>query len=220
MAAILASLRKQTNGAVTDSMCDKGVVWPLNYGVAVPAIRHTSAHYAPDHQLGKLLYSQQVRELRLAGIMIADPHCVTVEELPFWESGIINTEVAEHLSFLLSAARAIPFAILEWIGPDRELAAYAALLSATRKIVSERSALWVDPAMILNAIRSLSASESLFLWRSAAALLNALYRFSPPVRGQVEQFVEQLLSTMSASSAGYLREELFLDGGQREESAV
>lgn len=214
MAAILASLRKQTNGAVTDSMDARGVVWPLNYGVSIPAIRHTSADYAPDHELGKLLYSQQVRELRLAGIMIADPRRLTVEELPFWEAGILNTEVAEHLSFLLSAAGAIPVPLLEWIGPDRELTAYTALLSATRKIVSEPSALRIDTTMILNSIRSLSASQSLFLWRSAAALLNALHRFSPSARGQVEQLVEELLSTMSAASADYLREELFLDGGQ------
>ncbi len=139
MAEILAVLRKQTNGAVTGSMEDRGVVWPLNYGVSVPAIRSLAGNYAPDHALGKLLYQQQVRELRLSGIMVADPRAVTADELPFWAAGVVNTEVAEHLSFLFAAGNIIPEIIEQWLSADNEWLQYAVLLSVTRRLASDGS---------------------------------------------------------------------------------
>lgn len=207
---MLALLRKQTNGAVTGSMEERGVFWPLNYGVSVPAIREVAAGYAPDHSLGRLLYQQQVRELRLAGIMVADPAAVSADELPFWERGVINTEVAEHLSFLLSATDVLPDAIGRWLLSDNEWLRYALLLSVTRRIASMRSAAGLDVEMILGSFRSVLSADCRPLWRSFAAFVNALYRVSSDHRLPLERLAAELLGT-TGPAADYISGELYLE---------
>ena len=210
MSRILSLLRKQTNGAVTGSMEERGVVWPLNYGVSVPAIREVAAEYAPDHSLARLLYRQQVRELRLAGIMVADPSAVNVAELPFWAAGVVNTEVAEHLSFMFAQSGIIPALLGEWHDADNEWLRYAAVLSATRRMVAQGAADSTAAECVLGAADSLLAADCRPLWRSFASFLNTLYRFSPAHRRQVEGIVDSLNGSVSEAAA-YVSGEVYLE---------
>lgn len=208
MAEILARLRRQTNGAVTGSMEAHGVVWPLNYGVSVPAIRSVAAEYFPDHDLGRLLYRQQVRELRLAGIMIADPQAVTREEIPFWEEGVINTEVAEHISFLLAASDIVSGITGRWLLADNQWLRYAAVLSATRRLLSGKAVPDTMIADVLLSCESQLAVDCRPLWRSFAAFLNALHRACTSQRDVVMALAAELRLDSSVP-ATYICEELY-----------
>lgn len=208
MAGILALLRRQTNGAVTGSMEAHGVVWPLNYGVSVPAIRSVAAEYSPDHDLGRLLYRQQVRELRLAGIMIADPQAVTGEEIPFWAEGVINTEVAEHLSFLLAVSNIIPELTDRWLAAENQWLRYAAVLSVTRRLLSGQAVPDASLDGILASCEAQFAVDCRPLWRSFAAFLNALHRSCPSRREAVSALATELGADNSAS-ATFISEELY-----------
>ena len=73
MVALLGELRREMNGAVVDSMREKGIEYALSYGVSIPTIRALARQYAPDDELARLLYQQQVRELQLAALTIASP---------------------------------------------------------------------------------------------------------------------------------------------------
>lgn len=210
MSVILSRLRKDTNGAVTGAMEDRGVVWPLNYGVSVHAVRAAVSDYAPDHSLGKLLYRQQVRELRLAGTMVADPLSVTIDELLFWADGVVNTEVAEHLSFMFARSPVLPAMVDSWLTSGNELLCYSAMLSATRRIKSDKSVGILDAEHIFKLLPELLLMDSYPLWRSLAAFLNVLYAVSPVHRSRIEEFAISL-SGLSTSAAEYISAELYLE---------
>ena len=98
MVALLGELRRERNGAVADAMCLCGKPYGLNYGVSLPTLRRIARAETPDHDFARYLYVQDVRELRLAALYIAQPERVTMDEAEFWAAGIINSEVAEEAS--------------------------------------------------------------------------------------------------------------------------
>lgn len=133
MVALLADLRREMNGAVVDSMRDKGIEYPLSYGVSIPTIRALARPLAPDDELARLLYRQEVRELKLAALSIASPESVTAGELPFWAAGIVTVEMAENAAaVLICRSAAARDAAREWLRSDDPLLRYAAMLVGSR----------------------------------------------------------------------------------------
>lgn len=133
MIALLGAMRKQMNGAVADAMRYYGDKYGLNYGVSLPTLRSIATTEQRDHSLAQYLYKQQVRELRLAALHIAEPEKMILREAGFWAEGVINSEIAEEMSFALlsKAADAKPI-IEEWSKSDNEYLVYAALMAAAR----------------------------------------------------------------------------------------
>ena len=145
MVALLGELRRERNGAVADAMCLCGKPYGLNYGVSLPTLRRIARAETPDHDFARYLYVQDVRELRLAALYIAQPERVTMDEAAFWAAGIINSEVAEEASFaLLSRVGVQPELFRSWITAS-PLLQYAALLAAARS--PQASLAWVDAAL-------------------------------------------------------------------------
>lgn len=133
MIALLGAMRKQMNGAVADAMRYYGGKYGLNYGVSLPTLRSIATAEQRDHSLAQYLYKQQVRELRLAALHIAEPEKVTLSEADFWAAGVVNSEVAEEMSFaLLCKAADAKLIIEEWSKSNNEFLTYAALMAAAR----------------------------------------------------------------------------------------
>lgn len=152
MIELLGRLRKQMNGAVSESMATNGEQYGLNYGVSVATVREIVASEAKDYEFAKYLYRQQVRELRLAACHIADPKSVDTHEFPFWSRGIRNAELAEELAFaLLSKIYDINSLMGIWTTESNEMVAYAALMAASR---NERTMTEVAFIAVENAVRA------------------------------------------------------------------
>lgn len=133
MIALLGAMRKQMNGAVADAMRYYGEKYGLNYGVSLPTLRQIANQEQPDHSLAQYLYKQQVRELRLAALHIAQPENITSNEADFWAEGVINSEVAEEMAFAMLSKAAEAKAIIDkWSDSDDELLIYTALMAASR----------------------------------------------------------------------------------------
>lgn len=102
MATLLGRLGKEMNGAVVEAMEHAGVKGVMNYGVSIPTIRQIARTEAIDHPFARFLYQQQVRELRMAALHIADPEAMTVGELPAWVDPVMPTlELYDELAFAL-----------------------------------------------------------------------------------------------------------------------
>lgn len=145
MVALLGELRRERNGAVADAMCLCGKPYGLNYGVSLPTLRRIARAEMPDHDFARYLYVQDVRELRLAALYVAQPERVTADEAAFWAAGIVNSEVAEEASFaLLSRVGVLPAIFERWMAAS-PLLQYAALLAAARS--PQASLAWVDAAL-------------------------------------------------------------------------
>lgn len=133
MIALLGRVRKQMNGAVSESMATDGENYGLNYGVSIATLREIAATEQPDHDFAKYLYQQQVRELRLIACHLAEPAKVDIHDFPFWARGIRNAELAEELAFaLLSKIYDINSLMGIWTTESNELISYAALMAAAR----------------------------------------------------------------------------------------
>lgn len=167
MVALLGELRRERNGAVADAMCLCGKPYGLNYGVSLPTLRRIARAETSDHDFARYLYVQDVRELRLAALYIAQPERVTMDEAAFWAAGIINSEVAEEASFaLLSRVGVLPELFRSWITASL-LLQYAALLAAARS--PQASLAWVDAALEAVHRNAVEAEALVAAARSVAA---------------------------------------------------
>ena len=131
MIQLLGALRKEMNGAVADSMYYYGEDYGLNYGVSLPTIRSRAIAMGKDHELAKYLYKQQVRELRLAAMHIAEPENFSSNEADFWAEGVINSEIAEEMAFaLLRHTKDLADIFNSWTKSGNKFLAHAAIMAA------------------------------------------------------------------------------------------
>lgn len=133
MIYLLGELRREMNGAVADAMRYYGTRYGLNYGVSLPTIRSIAATELQDNELALYLYKQDVRELRLAALHIAQPS----EFMPSqeaWRDGITTSELAEEMAFAL-LCKVDNFSQIydTWSHSEQEFIAYTALMAAARR---------------------------------------------------------------------------------------
>ena len=189
-AGLLARLRRETNGAVVADMEDRGLHYGRSYGVSLHTVRSVAKEFAPDHEFAKYLWRQPVRELKLAGINIADPEQITIDELKFWFDGASNTELAENLaSFLLSKTR-YATRILELYGSSPNPAEqYAAILSAARGNTGN-----IPAELIVACAGEAADSENPALLRAAGLLLSrAAVNRDPLILEYIDSIEKQAL---------------------------
>lgn len=152
MIALLGRIRKQMNGAVSETMSLDGEKYGLNYGVSIATLREIVASEPKDYEFAKYLYRQQVRELKLCACHIADAQMVDTHEFPFWSRGITNGELAEELAFaLMSKIYDINSLMGVWSSESNELIAYSALMAASR---NERTTSEVAFVAVERAVRA------------------------------------------------------------------
>ncbi len=117
------------NGAVVGSMRYYGAEYGLNYGVSIPTIRSLATKEGKDHLYATYLYQQQVREIRIASLHIAEANKIMESDLDFWARGIINSEIAEEAAFALFQH---VDKVEVWLNSENELLVYTALLSIAK----------------------------------------------------------------------------------------
>lgn len=148
MVALLADMRRERNGAVADDMRVYGAPYGLNYGVSLPTVRSIARALPADDDFACYLYLQDIRELRLAALHLADPDRLTPAQFPLWAGGIVNSEVAEEAAFiLLSRAQSLPELFDVWSRSEEPLLQYAVLMAAAKG--SNLHLAWIETAVDL-----------------------------------------------------------------------
>ncbi|MBQ7963434.1 MAG: DNA alkylation repair protein [Alistipes sp.] len=201
MIALLGAMRKQMNGAVADAMYYYGADYGLNYGVSLPTVRQIAREQEKDHALALYLYKQQVRELRLAALHIAQAEAITMEELPTWAEGVINSEIAEEMAFaLLPHTTILSDIFTAWSESDNEFLVYATLMAAARSELAR------DPNIVNVTPNILSRfSASRIIAQGVVALLAAAYDCDAEARKAVAEVIEGL---EESPAANYVKEEM------------
>jgi 3-methyladenine DNA glycosylase AlkD len=128
--ALIASLRRDMNGAVVADMESRGLHYERNYGVSLHTVRTAAREWAPNHDFAKYLWKQPVREFKLAAVAMADPRAVTPEEVEFWLGGVTNVELAENVaSYLLSRTALVRQVAENYVVSANPLLIYTAILT-------------------------------------------------------------------------------------------
>lgn len=198
MLALLGELRRDRNGMAADAMCSYGGQYGVNYGVAAHTIRDRAKATGKDHAFAEFLYRQDVRELRIAGLWIAEAESIEPKDFYFWAAGIINSEIAEQAAMaLLSGVERIDDLLGEWSQSDNILLCYAAMLAAARN--GER-----DDEMALGALYRIvdTFPDNRLAGQGAVALLAAI------AERNVESVKNFVATLPQSSTSQFITEEI------------
>ena len=130
---IKQSFRLMMDGAVAQSMRDKGVNYHLNWGATLPRLREMADEIGPDYDLAIALWKENVRECKILATMLMPPDEILPEVVDIWMDQIPSLEIAEQLSFNLW--QHLPYApekAYQWLASEREYDQYCGFHVLTR----------------------------------------------------------------------------------------
>ena len=126
---IKQSFHQLMDGAVAQSMRDKGLNYHLNWGVTLPRLREMADDIKSDstlltpsfYDLAIALWKENVRECKILATMLMPPEKILPEVCDIWMEQIPSQEIAEQVSFNLW--QHLPYApekAFQWIASDKE----------------------------------------------------------------------------------------------------
>ena len=128
---IKQSFRLMMDGAVAQSMRDKGLNYHLNWGATLPRLQakaqeikamfNVSSLMFNVYDLSIALWKENVRECKILATMLMPPDEILPEVVDIWQEQIPSQEIAEQLAFNLY--QHLPFAAekaYQWIASDKE----------------------------------------------------------------------------------------------------
>lgn len=122
MKEIKQSFRLMMDGAVAQSMRDKGLNYHLNWGATLPRLKAKAEELGPDYDLAIALWKENVRECKILATMLMPPEQMLPEVCDIWMEQMPSQEIAEQAAFNLW--QYLPYApekAYQWIANDQEL---------------------------------------------------------------------------------------------------
>ena len=118
---IKQSFRQMMDGAVAQSMRDKGLNYHLNWGATLPRLREKADEIGKNYDLAIALWKENVRECKILATMTMPADKMLPEVVDIWMEQVPSQEIAEQVSFNLW--QHLPFApekAFQWIASERE----------------------------------------------------------------------------------------------------
>lgn len=134
--AIKTQLRLSMNGAVSQSMREKGLVYRLNFGVELPRIKEIAAGYEKNHSLAQALWKEDIRECKILAALLQPAESFLPEIADIWVEDIRNIEIAELTS--MNLFQHLPYApakSFHWMADEREYVQVCGFLTAARLLM-------------------------------------------------------------------------------------
>ena len=119
---IKQSFRQMMDGAVAQSMRNKGVDYKLNWGATLPRLREKADEIGKNYDLAIALWKENVRECKILATMVMPADVVLPEVIDIWMEQIPTQEIAEQAAFNLF--QYLPYApekAYTWMASDKEL---------------------------------------------------------------------------------------------------
>jgi 3-methyladenine DNA glycosylase AlkD len=135
---IKTQLRLSMNGAVSQSMREKGLIYKVNFGVELPRIKSIASRYEKDHTLAQALWKEEIRECKILAALLQPLDSFFPEIADIWVEQIRNMEIAEltvmNLFQYLPYAPAISF---RWLADEREYVQVCGFLTVARLLTRQ-----------------------------------------------------------------------------------
>lgn len=198
---IKQSFRQLMDGAVAQSMRDKGVSYPLNWGVTLPRLRAMAQELGQHYHLALALWRENVRECRILATMTMPPDQLLPEVADLWMEQTDTVELAEQAAMNLYCR--LPYAprkAYEWIASEHPLYRLCGFHVLSRLFMEGREPNERGINEFLDqALAALSDSEPLSVRKAA---LNSLQRFASlglVYRRMVESILNQAQNNVALS---------------------
>ena len=135
---IKTQLRLSMNGAVSQSMREKGLTYKLNFGVELPRIKAIAAGYEKSHDLAQALWKEDIRECKILAGMLQPIDTFYPEIADIWVESIRNTEIAELTCMnLFQHLPYSPAKSFHWIADEREYVQVCGFLTIARLLAKK-----------------------------------------------------------------------------------
>lgn len=118
---IKQSFRLMMDGAIAQSMRDKGVNYHLNWGATLPRLREKADEIGYDYHLAIALWKENVRECKILATMIMPPNEIHPDVIDIWMEQTETLEIAEQAS--MNLYQYLPYAPMkayQWIATNKE----------------------------------------------------------------------------------------------------
>ena len=135
---IKTQLRLSMNGAVSQSMCEKGLVYKLNFGVELPRIKSIADAYEKDHALAQALWKEDIRECKILAGLLQPVDSFLPEIADIWVENIRNIEIAELTC--MNLFQYLPYApakSFHWIAAEDEYTQVCGFLTIARLLMKK-----------------------------------------------------------------------------------
>ena len=119
---IKQSFRQMMDGAIAQSMRNKGVDYKLNWGATLPRLREKADEIGKNYDLAIALWKENVRECKILATMVMPADVVLPEVIDIWMEQMPTQEIAEQAAFNLF--QYLPYApekAYTWMASDKEL---------------------------------------------------------------------------------------------------
>ena len=118
---IKQSFRQMMDGAIAQSMRDKGMDYHLNWGATLPRLKAKAEELGPNYDLAIALWKENVRECKILATLLMPAEEMLPEVCDIWMEQIPSQEIAEQVAFNLW--QHLPYApekAYQWIATDKE----------------------------------------------------------------------------------------------------
>lgn len=135
---IKTQLRLSMNGAVSQSIREKGLVYKLNFGVELPRIKAIAAAYEKDHALAQALWKEDIRECKILAGLLQPVDSFLPEIADIWVENIRNIEIAELTC--MNLFQYLPYApakSFHWIAAEDEYTQVCGFLTIARLLMKK-----------------------------------------------------------------------------------
>ena len=119
---IKQSFRQMMDGAIAQSMRNKGVDYKLNWGATLPRLKEKACEIGKNYDLAIALWKENVRECKILATMIMPADKALPEVIDIWMEQVPTQEIAEQAAFNLF--QYLPYApekAYAWMASDKEL---------------------------------------------------------------------------------------------------
>ena len=119
---IKQSFRLIMDGAVAQSMRNKGIDYRLNWGATLPRLREKADEIGKNYNLAIALWKEDVRECKILATMLMPPEQMLPEVVDIWMEQTTTLEIAEQAAFNLY--QHLPFAgekAYQWLASPDDL---------------------------------------------------------------------------------------------------
>ena len=119
---IKQSFRLMMDGAVAQSMREKGMDYHLNWGATLPRLREKADEIGKNYDLAITLWKENIRECKILATMVMPADQILPEVVDIWMEQTETVEIAEQAA--MNLYQHLPYAPVkayQWIASDREL---------------------------------------------------------------------------------------------------
>lgn len=139
---ILIRIRLLKNGEIVQQMKERGLVYKVNWGASIMALREIACKFEPNHLLALKLWNKQWRETMILAAMVDVPAEVTEEQMDYWTKSLETTEIAENLNTFLWVKTRFAFVkSLEWCRGKKHLVRFSGIHLMGRLAIVQKAAI-------------------------------------------------------------------------------